>query len=1337
MCNFWMKWWILLVVLAAGPIHAQVTGPVSQSPRGGFDGSQINHIVICDTHYATIQACISAAGTNSSVIIPSGQHVGETFTNSNNVTVEDHRGGLSISGPGFFGFGNVQNYVPNSTNFQASTWGLVNGSAVLTTGQADPWGGYNATMVVVSSSYALAAYNTANPVSLNTPYEVCVIAHAVSGNATARFGPGFAAATMTFGSNYSQQCATVTVTTAGQQTEVNQLYFPSPATLVIACVSTFLPGQSIGCLPTTAPVITSMPGSIPGWSQSISPNAPHGTNQYNFFNTTNNTMLGTTDSYVQAGLVPGTAPYGYGSDHQTQYDSLETITSPGCDNYVGGNCQMTGRSMVVQNMYVAGAGDALMHTWQIVHYGNGDTKGVYSYLRDTGGVTAATAEGGGNASFDTTDGETEYQGTIQSGHSGAGQTALYVNCTSGCGVSPYGVGATNLLNGGQPASVGQGLYVTDEQTPYVAGQIESTVVPNGEIPGTITVNVTSGLSKLTTATAWGTLAAAEYPTANPAGTYQSMTFTVSLGSGSPAFVSGQLVCFAGSMHDQTTVTAVSPASGGTQSITVNVQQPHESGSWIIEGSGCGLYADVLANHSAGYNYPFDIIGVQSISGNNVTFWYRWFAAAAQNAPQNPLAYGNMILQSVAGTTATSMTSDGSKNVTISGGTAGNSINGPTFNNATQIYINSNNANLNGVCTNAVWNSSASTITCTSTNASAANQTASSATIAYGDTQYGNTEVNFYQGAAVNDPQDETANPVVVDGTVISNVEPNNMPLASGDLVVVSHQYAHRLLTESDYYDDNNPITWSGFSEVAHKLNGLGVVGNPLAGFGQAISYVNENNFNSYSYWGGAQLPPDFVYVGGPWKNFAALRNAPQSGGSLFSVGCASSGSTWPGACNNSDTNYSYYIFKSDQGDYFGRYYPATRIFTIGAAGCTYSFTPTGYNVSGSGCGASTPVPTSLVNIRNGPNWYKVGTWTPGTPSWGPTLLVTFSLQGAHDRLLVSTAPQTTLTMGPISLTTSGSPGAIAQAKAVLDSAGTGWDIYVLGGYYTTGDMTVSAGTGDTWTNSNNPSGWAPVADPGSGANIYPATVVAAQGPSGGVTAGPLSSTGVYGNLNVKQIPTPSNGIYAYDSTLSGTLAAGTYYYNYAFCTTQSTSSCTPAAGETSITVSGSTNTVYIRLNTAQSVDAVPYILFGRGTTSGGEQPLGYVSGASAMFEDNGSLTPSGTMPSTNNTQGTYQINGNNPGAPGGLALYSNLPVKYTPSLTPAAATVSACTEQTFTVTGITASQVLGYPNPPSSLGAHIWIGSARVTAANTIAISFCADATGGTPPAGAWGIVAY
>jgi hypothetical protein len=62
-------------------------------------------------------------------------------------------------------------------------------------------------------------------------------------------------------------------------------------------------------------------------------------------------------------------------------------------------------------------------------------------------------------------------------------------------------------------------------------------------------------------------------------------------------------------------------------------------------------------------------------------------------------------------------------------------------------------------------------------------------------------------------------------------------------------------------------------------------------------------------------------------------------------------------------------------------------------------------------------------------------------------------------------------------------------------------------------------------------------------------------------------------------------------------------------------------------------------------------------------------------------------------------------------------------------------EQTVTVTGVATTQAVRV-NAPAFLGTHLWIGGARASAANTVAVDFCADATAGTPPSGTWLFIA-
>ncbi|HEY2392021.1 MAG TPA: hypothetical protein VGK22_12690 [Candidatus Angelobacter sp.] len=85
---------------------------------------------------------------------------------------------------------------------------------------------------------------------------------------------------------------------------------------------------------------------------------------------------------------------------------------------------------------------------------------------------------------------------------------------------------------------------------------------------------------------------------------------------------------------------------------------------------------------------------------------------------------------------------------------------------------------------------------------------------------------------------------------------------------------------------------------------------------------------------------------------------------------------------------------------------------------------------------------------------------------------------------------------------------------------------------------------------------------------------------------------------------------------------------------------------------------------------------------------------------------------------------------GGLQL-----LKFTNSITPSSVASQACTEQTFTVSGIALGDTILTVLQPSttSPGTNIGIGSFRVTAANSAIISFCnVGKNNATPTAGTY-----
>jgi hypothetical protein len=93
-------------------------------------------------------------------------------------------------------------------------------------------------------------------------------------------------------------------------------------------------------------------------------------------------------------------------------------------------------------------------------------------------------------------------------------------------------------------------------------------------------------------------------------------------------------------------------------------------------------------------------------------------------------------------------------------------------------------------------------------------------------------------------------------------------------------------------------------------------------------------------------------------------------------------------------------------------------------------------------------------------------------------------------------------------------------------------------------------------------------------------------------------------------------------------------------------------------------------------------------------------GSTLQYRDNASTTRS--LVSTNQS--------------GGLQL-----LKLTASISPASVGSQACTEQSFTVSGISSGDVLLSVLQPStsSPGTNIAIGGFRVSAANTVAVQFC------------------
>lgn len=231
-----------------------------------------------------------------------------------------------------------------------------------------------------------------------------------------------------------------------------------------------------------------------------------------------------------------------------------------------------------------------------------------------------------------------------------------------------------------------------------------------------------------------------------------------------------------------------------------------------------------------------------------------------------------------------------------------------------------------------------------------------------------------------------------------------------------------------------------------------------------------------------------------------------------------------------------------------------------------------------------------------------------------------------------------------------------------------------------------------------------VSNPSTGGNLqdgatYRYTVYAKNSVGGGVQSNELV------------VNTPSTGSNSSSVNLSWTRSAGTW--GYVVCRTVANGATATESQIVSLvntTQAGSDNTVWTDNGTNSLGSLCPNV----------DASLGYIDNAAKM-----------TFASTGTTNKlTLQ-------APANMASSVTMTaIKVSVSITPAAATTGQCAEQVFnTFTGLAA----GYAqvSPPGVVGAHVWIGWARASAANTLAIGFCADATGGTPIPGTYVAVQF
>lgn len=637
-----------------------------------------------------------------------------------------------------------------------------------------------------------------------------------------------------------------------------------------------------------------------------------------------NLIIGGINSYNLNGTIPGTSEYNYGqlNHYFMVYNYLDSI--PGCWGFVG-TCYNTEHSVNATTANVLGGGGTNISTITGNFFSVGDHVGSENYISSFGGsIDSGGPEGTKGQSWFVGESTNTWTGTVQASHGGAGQTTIYSNCTADCGASPYGiVSPYPASNSGSPASLGQGLWITDEQSTTASGQIESYTSASGEIPGTVTVNITGGLSNLAVSTCEATLVANVEPTVNPSGSGSiATTFTVNIVNGT--CTSGGLISFAGTNHEQAIITTVTAPSGGQQTITANLRLYHESGSYVFENSSsdAGLFGEITVSNTSGLSFPFEVLGIESINSNTVIMWWRyWYTGSEPSYTGFPIGRMSLVSQ-----TNASLSNTGGTVTTSIGLSQAEVFN----NNASALYIsNASNSAFDGACTSptAVVTSNPNVWTLTCTQSASSGDTATGATITLtdstNDNPYGNSRVNFYQGAAIIDSQDYT-NPIIVNGVtnypvdgLYFQVESNDMPLTAGDSLVEHHssgQFHNQVDTVG--VEDTNQYNSEG---IELELN------NIFANFEGSVEnnngiYLDNITANSqYQYFGGQMTPVDAFTFAGLWENDLDTNYPPAFGGNVINVrNCPPS----PSSCSDVSYYYNLFTFVGSGGDNYARYYPS-------------------------------------------------------------------------------------------------------------------------------------------------------------------------------------------------------------------------------------------------------------------------------------------------------------------------------------------------------------------------------------------------------------------------------
>lgn len=559
-----------------------------------------------------------------------------------------------------------------------------------------------------------------------------------------------------------------------------------------------------------------------------------------------------------------------------------------------------------------------------------------------------------------------FTGTV-TGSGNTGFTGYYITDTCASGCPTYDANSNTWPGGAQ--GDGRDMIRTDASGKLGSGHAETYTVASGTTPETFTVDFT-----VTPSTAWGQLTTncgpATFSSIGTVGSTVSSTCSVNLNAitawgNSPAqFQAGDYVCFAQNFEESEKITSVGTPSGGIQSITLPVANPHQSGGVIMANGPCPAFADFIVNRGyepgnpsgpgGTFKYPINVIGATNSTTLADVFWhYASDETIMSGVFSRSDTTGNLSLSATpTGYVTTLSNTGGTVTMSLTGGPFGWGWTYTSWNGQNLYISGATDSTFNGPCTNFSFQGSTGTCTQssstghTSANANVALNCATSAGCTAN--QWGNADLIVWKGAQVRDVQNPNSSPAnAPDGTYFA-LAPNPWTWPNGGTIEEPHHPANG-------YEDHKSSMWVAATQGTQAFgddffavgSGWYVPNKNFTSGGLAAEFngyqssamrrsTNQNPSSMYAYYGGNEWPsPAYVHAG-PYSMGFATQVAPIYAGYLLYAGCPDQVGGI-GGCDDPNYWYNVIALGGHSGSLYGlRFYPHTNTF----------LDPSGFNRSG-------------------------------------------------------------------------------------------------------------------------------------------------------------------------------------------------------------------------------------------------------------------------------------------------------------------------------------------------------------------------------------------------------